>query len=263
MNILDQILADKRVEIAGAMRDLSLASLRAEALARPAPPGFRAALAERPMGLIAEVKRRSPSVGLIRDPFDPAMIARAYALGGAQALSVLMDRKYFGGGAEDFAAVRAAVTLPLLYKEFVVDDWQVWHARFLGASAVLLIVAALEPEKLMHLLALIREAGLEALVEVHDEAEARLAMEAGAEIIGINNRNLKTFVTTLDTTERVMKVVPAGCMVISESGIRDAADTRHLHGLGVGAVLVGEHLLKHSDLATAVKNLMEPAWTCL
>lgn len=260
MNILEQIIADKRVEIAAARDRISMEAMRERALSRPAPPDFRAALAARPVGLIAEVKRCSPSAGLIRDPFDPAEIAQAYERGGAQALSVLMDAKYFGGGADDFRAVRAAVQLPLLYKEFVVDAWQVWQARELGASAVLLIVAALSADELSSLMGVIREAGLQALVEVHDEPEARIAVAAGAGMIGINNRNLKTFVTTLDTTGQVARVLPADCFVISESGIRHAEDVRQVQALGARAVLVGEHLLRKHDLARAVGDLMEPAW---
>lgn len=260
MNILEEIIANKRIEVAKAKTITPEEVLRRDASRRAAPPDFRAALSARPPGLIAEVKRRSPSAGTIREPFDPVEIARAYAGGGAQALSVLMDEKYFGGGESDFRAVRAAVSLPLLYKEFVVDSWQVWHAASLGASAVLLIVAALEKRVLIELMRVIRSAGLQSLVEVHDEDEAAIAVNAGAEIIGINNRNLKTFVTTLDTTGKVMKHIPASTFIVSESGIRDGNDTRHLKSLGIGAVLVGEHLLRQRDLAGAVKAMMEPAW---
>jgi indole-3-glycerol phosphate synthase len=260
MNILEQIIADKRVEIDAARGEVSLEAMREQALTRPSPPDFHAALSARPVGLIAEVKRRSPSAGVIRDPFDPAEIARAYERGGAQALSVLMDGKYFGGGADDFRAVRAAVGLPLLYKEFVVDAWQVWHARALGASAVLLIVAALSPDELRALMDVIRDAGLQALVEVHDEDESRIAVAAGATIIGINNRNLKNFVTTLETTGDVARSLPPDAFVISESGIRNAEDVRQVQALGAKAVLVGEHLLRKGDLAKAVGELMEPAW---
>lgn len=263
MNVLEKILANKREEVVRWKASRALDEIRIAALACPAPPDFRAALAAKPLGLIAEVKRRSPSVGVIREPFDPAEIARAYQAGGAQALSVLMDEQFFGGGEADFRAVRAAVKLPLLYKEFVVDPWQVWHARLIGASAVLLIVAALSPDELAALMQVIRDAGMAALVEVHDEAEAVVAAAAGADIIGINNRDLKTFVTTLATTERVMKVIPSGALIVSESGIRNSDDTRYIRKIGAGAVLVGEHLLRHDDLAAAVRNLMEPAWISL
>lgn len=263
MNWLDKIVTHKREEVLGWKSAVTEGELRAVAQKNAAAPDFSAALRSRPIGLIAEVKRKSPSAGLIRDPFDPPAIARRYVEGGANCLSVLMDEKFFGGGAEDFKAVRAAVSVPLLYKEFVVDRWQVWHAASLGASAVLLIVAALNREELSGLMSVIEQAGMQALVEVHDEEEAATAVEMGAMIIGINNRNLKTFVTTLETTDRVMKDIPADRLIISESGIRTASDVQHLRKNGVHAILVGEHLLRRPDLAVAVKELMEPAWTSL
>jgi len=263
MNWLDKIIANKRGEIRGWKAAVTERELMTAANVRSAPPDFSFALSSRPIGLISEVKRKSPSAGLIRDPFNPPAIARSYVEGGANCLSVLMDEKYFGGGVEDFKAVRSAVTVPLLYKEFVVDSWQVWHAASLGASAVLLIVAALNRDELDGLMSVIEQAGMQALVEVHDEDEAVVAVEAGARIIGINNRNLKTFVTTLDTTDRVMKKIPDDRIIISESGIRTASDVQHLLKLGVHAILVGEHLLRKPDLAAAVKELMEPAWMSL
>lgn len=263
MNWLDKIIANKRDEVQGWKAATPEQALKEVARQRDACPDFSAALRSRPVGLIAEVKRKSPSAGLIRDPFDPSSIARDYVRGGANCLSVLMDEKFFGGGVVDFKAVRAAVEVPLLYKEFVVDRWQVWQAASLGASAVLLIVAALSRDELTGLMSEIKQAGMQALVEVHDEGEAVVAVESGARIIGINNRDLKTFVTTLETTERVMKLIPEDRMIISESGIRTATDVRHLRQLGVHAILVGEHLLRKPDLAAAVKELMEPAWTSL
>jgi indole-3-glycerol phosphate synthase len=263
MNKLDQIIAHKRVELVTWKEQTPIHVLRERAVARSASPDFKAALLSRPVGLIAEVKRRSPSVGLIRDPFIAPDIARAYQEGGAQALSVLMDETFFGGGEGDFRAVRAAVSLPLLYKEFVVDPWQVWHAASLGASAVLLIVAALSRTELEQLSAEVASAGLTVLTEVHDEAEADMAVAVGAEVIGINNRNLKTFVTSLDTTDAVIRRIPDDRIVVSESGIRNANDVRHVKSLGVDAVLVGEHLLRNEDLCAAVGALMEPAWMSL
>ncbi len=260
MNKLDQIIANKRRELAVWKDETSIASLKDFVRSRGAGPDFRAALISKPVGLIAEVKRRSPSVGLIRDPFDPPSIAKSYEQGGAQALSVLMDREFFGGGTEDFRSVRCSVGLPLLYKEFVVDPWQVWHAASLGASAVLLIVAALSRDELARLMNEADQAGLAVLMEVHDEEEADVAVALGAGIIGINNRNLKTFVTSLETTDAVIKRIPDDRIVVSESGIRTAEDVTHLKNLGVDAVLVGEHLLRHQDLEQAVRNLMEPAW---
>jgi len=263
MNKLDQIIANKRNELVTWKEQTSLSELRRRAVSRSVMPDFKMALCSRPVGLIAEVKRRSPSVGLIRDPFVASEIALAYEQGGAQALSVLMDQSFFGGGEDDFRAVRAAVELPLLYKEFVVDPWQVWHAATIGASAILLIVAGLTREDLEMLSAEAAAAGLAVLTEVHDEAEADVAVAIGADVIGINNRNLKTFVTSLETTDEVIRRIPDDRVVVSESGIRNADDVRHLKSLGVDAILVGEHLLRQGDLCEAVKSLMEPAWTSL
>ena len=260
MNLLNQILADKAREIAERKKTLSLRAVRTAAESAPRGPSFVRALRARPIGLIAEVKRRSPSVGVIRAPFDPAAIARAYEAGGAQALSVLMDEKYFGGGATDFAAVRAAVKLPLLYKEFILDPWQVWHARSLGASAALLIVAALERRKLAALMKLMTEAQLEPLVEVHDEREFDIAVDLGVRCLGVNNRDLKTFATSLHTSFALAARAPRGTLLISESGIRTAGDVARLQAAGARGVLVGEHLLRKRNLAQAVRNLMGRVW---
>ena len=256
MNILDDILADKRMEIEQRKALQPTAKLRILAWASPFAPDFTVALRAAPLALIAEVKRRSPSAGEIRTPFDPAVIARDYAAAGAQALSCLMDEKYFGGGAEQFRAVRAAVQLPLLYKEFVVDEWQIWHARVLGASAVLLIAAALDDADLQHLLGLCRQAGLEPLLEVHNAAEMRRAAASGAQLIGINNRDLTTFQTTLETTFHLKQLAPPGTLLVSESGIHTADDIRRLRAAGIGAALVGESLLRQPDLQEAVRRLM-------
>ena len=256
MTILTAILADKRAEVAVRKVETPETELRAAASARARPPGFTAALRSRPVGLIAEVKRRSPSAGAIREPFDPVAIARAYEAAGAQAVSVLMDAKYFGGGETDFRAVRAAISLPMLYKEFVVDPWQVAHAAALGASAVLLIAGALDAGELRDLSAAIRTAGLDPLVEVHDEAELDAALACGADLVGINNRDLRTFVTTVDTTIRLAARVPAGVTLVSESGIRGPGDVARLRAAGVHAILVGEHLLRQPDVGAAVGNLM-------
>lgn len=260
MNLLKQILADKAVEIVRRRQELPMHRLRKLALARPRGPSFVRALLARPIGLIAEVKRRSPSVGLIREPFDPAAIAQAYEAGGAQALSVLMDGPYFGGGTADFMAVRAAVKLPLLYKEFVIDPWQVWHARSLGASAVLLIVAALEPPKLVAFQKLIRQLGMEALVEVHDEREFEVAVAMKARCLGVNNRDLRTFKTTLQTTVDLAARAPRDTLLISESGLRVADDVVMVQRAGARGVLVGEHLLRKRNLKLAVRRLMGRAW---
>ncbi len=256
MNILEQICADKRVELAARKKEVSLAGLQAQIETVMARPGFVDALRATPMGLIAEVKRKSPSAGIIREPFDPAGIAKEYEANGASAISCLMDHKYFGGGAEDFAEVRGAVGLPMLYKEFVVDPWQIVHAKIMGASAVLLIVGALSDEELGSFIKEIRAVGLQPLVEVHDREEMQRAIDAGSDCIGINNRNLKTFVTTLETTFELAAMAPAGCTLVSESGIKTPEDVLALKQAGAHALLVGESLLREPSPGVAAGNLL-------
>ncbi|WFB34697.1 indole-3-glycerol phosphate synthase TrpC [Kiritimatiellota bacterium B12222] len=256
MNILDEIIAHKRVEVVAKRSQLPLESVHAEALKAPVPPAFAQALRSVSMGLIAEVKHRSPSAGIIRTPFEPAQIAQCYERAGAQAVSVLMDEKFFGGGVDHFTAVRAAVNMPMLYKEFVVDEWQIWHARAIGASAVLLIAAVLSDQEILDLCACATNAGVEILLEVHDGEELSRALALGIDLIGINNRNLKTFETKLSHTLSLMSRVPESVTLISESGIRTHADIERLQAEGVSGVLVGEHLLRKPDLEIAVKDLM-------
>jgi len=256
MNILEQIIADKRIEVEACKQRLSRDELQRQIENVAARPDFVQALRSAPMGLIAEVKRRSPSAGLIRDPFDPAGIAQDYEAHGAQAVSCLMDEKYFGGGAADFAAVRNAIGLPMLYKEFVVDPWQVAHAKTMGASAVLLIVGALTEGELVSLSAAIRAVGLQPLVEVHDREEMVRAIDAGADCIGINNRNLKTFATTLETTFELQELAPADCTLVSESGIKTPEDVVRLKEAGAHAILVGESLLRESSPGEAAERLL-------
>jgi indole-3-glycerol phosphate synthase len=260
VNVLEQIVADKRVEMAARREELPLMTLESQLAAVAARPCFAEALRSAPMGLIAEVKRRSPSAGLIREPFDPAMIARDYEVSGAQAISCLMDHTYFGGGAADFALVRQAVSLPMLYKEFVVDPWQIVHAKVTGASAVLLIVGVLTDRELVEMREQIQGLGMDALVEVHDEEEMRRAIDSGAELIGINNRNLKTFETRLETTFELKELAPEGCLLVSESGIRTAADVLALKEAGAEAILVGERLLREASPGRAVEELMRFVW---
>ena len=256
MNILEQIIADKRIEIAERRKAVPLEQLQ-ERLSSVMPrPGFVEALRAVPLGLIAEVKRKSPSAGLIRDPFDPAAIAADYEANGASAISCLMDRKYFGGGDEDFSIVRNAVSLPMLYKEFVVDPWQVLHAKTMGASAVLLIAGALSDEEMIALMETGRALDLDTLVEVHDREEMRRAVRAGAGCIGINNRNLKTFVTTLETTFELVAMAPSGCTLVSESGIKTAEDAARLQQAGAHAILVGESLLRDPFPGEAAARLL-------
>ncbi len=269
MNILDEIIASKRreIETPGYFRvletvveNLPHVGTSCDACdgkpARQPPPDFIAALKSVPVGLIAEVKRKSPSAGPIREPFDPAAIVRAYDASGAQAVSCLMDAKYFGGGEGQWNAVRAATKLPMLYKEFVIDLRQVFHAEALGASAVLLIAAALDGAELGKFIRVTEASGMTALVEVHTEEEMKRAAAAGAQCIGINNRDLKTFETRLQTTLELCRLAPKNCTVISESGIRTADDIGMLHDAGISAVLVGESLLRQPDIGAAVRMLM-------
>ncbi len=223
---------------------------------KSAPARLHSSVPARQVGLIAEVKRKSPSAGPIREPFDPAAIARAYEAAGAQAISCLMDSNYFGGGEEQWNAVRAATKLPMLYKEFVIDPRQIFHAEALGASAVLLIVAALDDAELKKFIRLIEASGMTALVEVHTEEEMKRAVAVGATCIGINNRNLKTFETKLETTLKLRTLAPKSCTLISESGIRTAEDVKMLRDAGIAAILVGESLLRQPDLEAAVRSLM-------
>lgn len=256
MNILEKIISRKRSEIGNHRFHFTMGQLREQSQRRPAPPGFAEALCAAPIGLIAEVKHKSPSAGVIRDPFDPAAIAADYEAAGAQCVSVLMDGEFFGGGEAHFEAVREQIKLPMLYKEFVVDPWQVWHAKKLGASAVLLIAAAMPETLLAGLMTEIRLAGLEVLFEVHNEEELDTALKLDAPLIGINNRNLKTFETSLDTTLRLLPKVGKDIRVISESGIRTREDVERLRDAGAAGILVGEQLLRQPDLQAAVHDLM-------
>lgn len=256
MNILEQICADKCVEIEERKKIKTLEQLQAEMAGIEPRPDFVKSLRSAPMGLIAEVKRRSPSAGVIRDPFSPSGIAQEYEANGAQAISCLMDHKYFGGGAEDFAEVRKAVGLPMLYKEFVVDSWQIAHAKTMGASAVLLIVGALTDAELVSFIAEIQALELQPLVEVHDREEMLRAIDSGADCIGINNRNLKTFVTSLDTTYELKEMAPPNCTLVSESGIKTPEDVAALKAAGAHAILVGESLLRESSPGAAASHLM-------
>lgn len=269
MDILSEIIAHKRQEIEteGYFRLLEkvvdeLPHVGTDcdecdgAPARAPVPDFIDALRAAPMGLIAEVKRRSPSAGAIREPFDPAAIVRAYEAAGAQAVSCLMDSKFFGGGEAQWNEVRAATRLPMLYKEFVIDPRQIFHAEALGASAVLLIVAALTDDELGLFISLVEASGMTALVEVHTEKEMVRAVASRARCIGINNRNLKTFETKIETTLLLSELAPDGCVLISESGIRTSGDVQAVKKAGIAAVLVGESLLRQSDLGAAVTGLM-------
>ena len=255
--ILDEILEHKRREIEALRSGGAETELRraADAAAEPTR-GFGAALLRGPAPrVIAEIKRRSPSKGEIRSAFDPVACAEAYARGGAAALSILTDEHFFGGHLSFLGKVRARVDLPLLRKDFVVDPLQVDEARVAGADAVLLIVACLGQDDLVSLQARARERSLDALVEVHDEKELERALDAGARLIGINNRDLDTFETDLAVSERLAPRIPEGVVVIAESGIFKVEDVERLQGAGAHAFLVGESLMRQDDLTAALQAL--------
>lgn len=256
MTVLDEILAEKRVELDAARRRVAPEELARRAAAQPPPRGFRRALLGPGRRVIAELKRRSPSKGEIRPDFDPVAIARAYEAGGAAALSVLTDERFFGGSLAVLEAVRRATSLPLLRKDFVIDAYQIDEARAAGADAVLLIVAALAPAALERLRAHALGLGLDVLVEVHDEAELDVAKGVGADLIGINNRDLKSFVTDLGVTERLARRVPQGAVVVAESGISGPADLARLERAGASAFLVGESLMREPDPGRALRRLL-------
>jgi indole-3-glycerol phosphate synthase len=256
--VLAEILAHKREEVADAKRRVPPHEMRERAAAAPEPPrGFRAALLRAPRPrVVAELKPRSPSRGVIRADFDPIGCAKAYADAGAAALSVLTDRRYFGGDLALLEAVRREVALPLLRKDFVLDPYQVDEARAAGADAVLLIARALAPEVLAALRERAAGLGLDALVEVHDTDELAIALAAGADLVGINNRNLATFETDLATSERLApQLAGRGVVVVAESGIFTHADVRRLEAAGADAVLVGEALMREPDVGRALAEL--------
>ncbi len=260
MNVLDEIAAYKRAEVAAAKAEQPLAVLLRTAREATPPRGFLAALrnaaaAGRP-GLIAEIKKASPSKGLIRARFDPESAARAYNNGGAACLSVLTDGPSFHGSAEHLMGARAAVDLPVLRKDFMLDPYQVVQSRAMGADCILVILAMVSDDTAAALISAARDWGMDVLVEAHDEAETLRAVGLGAELIGINNRDLRTFVTTLDTAIRLRLLIPPGPLVVAESGLSTSLDLRKLASAGIGAYLVGEALMRCDDLEAAAKTLI-------
>jgi indole-3-glycerol phosphate synthase len=251
---LDRILAEHRARAAEDRR--SVERLREEAMAVPPPRGFTAALAGADgLGVIAEVKRRSPSRGDLAPDLDPADLARTYQQGGATCLSVLTDRTWFGGSAEDLAVARAAIDLPVLRKDFTVAEADVCDARIMGADAVLLIAAALDDAELADLHALARSVGLDALVEIHDEPELERALAVGADLVGVNQRDLVTFEVDTERAVRMAPRLPAGVVRVAESGVRGVTDATVLAEAGYHAVLVGESLVTAGDVAGSVAAL--------
>lgn len=253
-DILQRIVETKRGEVEGLRRSFSELRDRAEG-APPARDFVGSLEGGDVVSVIAEIKRRSPGAGEIRTGLDPLLLGPAYESGGAAALSVLTDEEYFGGSLGDLAGARALVEIPVLRKDFVIDESQVYEARGAGADAILLIVRILDDERLRSLRALAEELGMSALVEAHDGAEVERGLAAGARLLGINNRNLRTFETRIDVTLSLAARVPRGVVLVSESGIHTAADVCSVGEKGVDAVLVGESLLRQEDPGAGVTAL--------
>jgi indole-3-glycerol phosphate synthase len=252
--ILDKILAHKVEEVAAAKSRLPLAELRPKSEAAPKPKDFAGALRRDTVALIAEVKKASPSKGVLIEDFDPLAIGKAYAENGAAAVSVLTDEKFFMGHLDYLRLLSAELPIPTLRKDFIIDPYQVYEAREAGAAAVLLIVMALEDEQMAELHALITGLSMAALVEVHNEAELERALKMNASLIGVNNRDLKSFHVDMGTTERIAKLCPPEITLVAESGMKSAADVAAMGRIGASAVLIGEGLVTSGKLAETVRE---------
>jgi indole-3-glycerol phosphate synthase len=257
MTILDEIVVSKQKEVAAARQRLPLEMLLSQIAVASPVRNFRASLANGGLiRLIAEIKKASPSAQVIRPQFDPIAIARTYEAHNAACLSVLTDGPYFQGHLEDLIRVRTAVELPLLRKDFLIDDYQVVEARVAGADAILLIAEILDDTSLKRLLERARHLGMSALVEFHDEVNLPRVLASGADLIGINNRNLRDFSTDLEHTLRLRDRIPPEVVLVSESGIRSRRDVERLEAAGVAAILVGESLMRATDIGLAVDQLL-------
>lgn len=257
MTILDEIFATKLEEIAAAKAVNSFAEVEAVAKRADAPRGFRAALLAGPNpSLIAEVKKASPSEGLIRPDFNPAAIASTYRAAGASCLSVLTDERYFQGSWRYLVEARASSGLPVLRKDFICDPYQVYEARAWGADAILLIVASLTESQLCELRSVAVSLGMDVLVEVHDEAETEIAQTVGADLIGVNNRDLRTFKTDLSISERLIPLIAPHAVAVSESALNRRVDVSRVSGFGARSVLIGTAFCRHPDIAAAVEEIM-------
>lgn len=259
---LERIVATKRNEVEQLKERFTIAQMERTISGLPSCRGFERALSsgrKRAVGLIAEVKKASPSKGLIRLDFDPVRLAGTYEAAGADCLSVLTDVEYFQGSNAYLSQVKQAVSLPILRKDFTIDIHQVYEARMIGADAILLIAAILTNAQLQEYIHEAKGLGLDVLVEVHDREELERVLPLDAKLIGINNRNLRTFVTNLTTTEELIQLIPKDRTIVSESGISQPAEIETLHSIGADAVLIGEHFMRQSEVAQAVQDLMGPA----
>lgn len=254
--VLDAIVAGVREDLAVRAERVSLDDLKRRVSEIPGAIDAEELLRADGLSLIAEVKRASPSKGALADIPDPASLARTYAEAGATAISVLTEQRRFGGSLDDLDAVRAAVSIPVLRKDFMVTDYQLWEARAHGADIILLIVASLTDEELVRMHTLAQDLGMTALVEVHDEGETQRAVDAGARVIGVNARNLKTLDIHPDTFSRLVPLIPPGVVTVAESGIRGAEDAAMYAAQGARAVLVGETLVRGADPSAAVRDII-------
>lgn len=257
MSVLSEILANKRREVEIARRRVPLSELKRRLQNSPPPRDFIGAIRNsEPPALIAEIKKASPSGGILREDIAPEAIAKAYEENGAAAISVLTEGTYFLGSLEHLSLARSAVSLPVMQKDFILDEYQLYEGRVAGADAVLLIVAALQPDELRYLLSVAWGLGMAAFVEVHNEEEIRVAVDSGARLIGINNRDLHVFRTDLGVTLRLMPLVPSDRLVISESGIKTRRDVLKLKEAGVAGILVGESIMRTPDVGAKVRELL-------
>lgn len=261
-DILKEIIAEKWLELEILKQAKSLHALKKELAGMPACRGFTRALQDRVLqnrpGVIAEIKKASPSKGVIRADFDPVQIARAYEQSGAACLSVLTDVRFFQGKNSFMQNARNAVKLPVIRKDFMIDEYQIYESRVLGADCILLIASVLSPELLERLHHLARSLGMDVLIEVHDRAEAEMALALEPELLGINNRNLRTFEVSLNATFELLEMIPSGVTVVTESGISNSADVRRMLEAGVNSFLVGESFMREVDPGEKLKAMFFP-----